>query len=293
MKRTFIPGDTWLYFKIYCGVKTQDEVLTEIVAPFAIHLISENIINQWFFIRYGDPNQHLRLRFCCTSPASAGYIINQLNNNISPWVNRDLVNRIQIDTYQRELERYGESTIEDAENIFYHDSTFVVNILNLIEGDEGEEIRWLAALKSIDGYLDLAGYSIGQKLDFLAELKQLYGKEHGLDKNLDEQLSGKYRLHKRKIEEFLLPTPQCFKEYEPIYQCIRERDKRLEPVFNNLKNKLDDNSEVNFHDLMISFLHMSNNRLFRTKQRLHELVLYDLLKKNLWSASRRISAPVK
>ena len=27
-RRTYIPGDEWLYYKIYCGAKTIDEIIT-------------------------------------------------------------------------------------------------------------------------------------------------------------------------------------------------------------------------------------------------------------------------
>jgi len=61
-QRTFIPGDAWVYYKIYTGAKTSDILLTEIIKPVAEKLIEQELIDQWFFIRYADPKHHIRVR---------------------------------------------------------------------------------------------------------------------------------------------------------------------------------------------------------------------------------------
>ncbi|WP_392348660.1 lantibiotic dehydratase C-terminal domain-containing protein [uncultured Polaribacter sp.] len=51
-QRTFVIGDKWLYYKIYCGVKTADMLLLEVIKPLTEQLIEEKIIDKWFFIGY-------------------------------------------------------------------------------------------------------------------------------------------------------------------------------------------------------------------------------------------------
>jgi len=46
MKRTFIPGDEWLYYKLYCGKKTADYILIDVIKPITEKLLSEGLINQ-------------------------------------------------------------------------------------------------------------------------------------------------------------------------------------------------------------------------------------------------------
>ncbi|MBK7652703.1 MAG: lantibiotic dehydratase [Flammeovirgaceae bacterium] len=48
VQRDFMPGTSWHYLKIYCGVKTGDQILSEIIKPLADELIKENTISQWF-----------------------------------------------------------------------------------------------------------------------------------------------------------------------------------------------------------------------------------------------------
>jgi len=70
--------------------------------------------------------------------------------------------KLQFDTYEREVERYGGAeAIELAEEIFHRDSEAVVALLPLCAGDEGADLRWQLMLTGIDSLytdfgLDLA-----------------------------------------------------------------------------------------------------------------------------------------
>ena len=61
--RTFPPGSEWLYAKLYIGTATADRVLCEELAPLAADAVASGAARRWFFIRYADPNWHLRVRF--------------------------------------------------------------------------------------------------------------------------------------------------------------------------------------------------------------------------------------
>ena len=43
-KRTFYPGDEWLYFKLYTGIKTADDILIRSVFPVVKKLMREEIL---------------------------------------------------------------------------------------------------------------------------------------------------------------------------------------------------------------------------------------------------------
>ena len=44
---------------------------------------------------------------------------------------QDVIWKIQTETYQREIERYGENTIENSETLFWHDSELILKYLDL------------------------------------------------------------------------------------------------------------------------------------------------------------------
>ena len=62
VKRKFIFGSEWLYYKIYLGKKTADLLLVHL-KPLIEKLLYQQKISHWFFIKYEDPDNHLRLRF--------------------------------------------------------------------------------------------------------------------------------------------------------------------------------------------------------------------------------------
>jgi thiopeptide-type bacteriocin biosynthesis protein len=63
MKRDFCIGSEWLYYKLYTGVKTADLILLEKLYSVILELKEKNLIIKWFFIRYKDTDEHLRIRF--------------------------------------------------------------------------------------------------------------------------------------------------------------------------------------------------------------------------------------
>ena len=196
IQRSFIPGDSWLYYKIYAGSKSADLILAEVIKPLGDFLIKNNFINKWFFLRYGDPNFHIRLRFQVKEEKSIQFIISYFVSQLKPYLEKDIIWKVQLDTYNRELERYGIQTMELSEDLFFYDSKLIVNFLNLIEGDEGDEIRWLFSLKSTLLQLKIFLKSDEQILHFLENVKNGFANEFSADKHFKKQLSTKYRKEK-------------------------------------------------------------------------------------------------
>src|SRR5262249_32010212 len=60
--RSLHPGSPWLYAKLYAGTSGVDQILRSVVAPLIRRSTSNGAVDQWFFIRFGDPDWHLRLR---------------------------------------------------------------------------------------------------------------------------------------------------------------------------------------------------------------------------------------
>jgi len=273
MKRTFIVGEEWLYYKLYCGDRTADIVLTEAIKPLTERLLDAGLISQWFFIRYSDPKNHLRIRFHCTDTAKIGIIIEAISDVLDYYVRCDLIWKVQIDTYQRELERYGEETILEAEQLFFHDSVTCVGALNLIEE---EELLFLFVLKSIDYLLIDFNFDIKEKINFVKKNKMLFQEEFKADKNLKKQLYKKYDTLQVQVEIFLSETLDS--KFAPLQNLLDLKSKQNRPLKNIiLKHPANGNLQPSLTKLLSSYIHMMVNRVFRDKQRLHELLCYDFL----------------
>ncbi|WP_321279877.1 thiopeptide-type bacteriocin biosynthesis protein [Marinifilum fragile] len=277
-KRTFIIGDEWLYYKLYCGPKTSDEVLINAIKPLVDELIEHKIIDKWFFIRYADPKMHLRLRFRCSNQKSILTIITAVNTTLKTYVDDDLVWNIQIDSYKREIERYGENTIELSEELFFYDSKLIVDTINLIEGDEGETVRWLFSLRAIDNLLDDFKFDDQQKVILLQNLKDGFGREFGMNRLLKLQLDKKFRTERESINNVMNKEYDSQNKMKPLFELLKQKSSRISHISDEIlflaeKNML----QRPLNDLMGSYIHMLMNRLFKSKQRLHEMVIYDFL----------------
>jgi len=164
--------------------------------------------------------------------------------------------------------------MELSEKLFFLDSTMMVDFIDMIDGDEGEELRWLFSIRVIDQLLTDFGYNEDQKLVLLERLKTGFAKEFGMNKHLKKQLDKKYRNEQDKIKSFLKLDRDSEPEYAPIIDVLEQKSIASASTIKAIKSTVD---KVTLDDLLGSYIHMLMNRLFRSKNRLHEMVLYDLL----------------
>ena len=191
VQRAFLPGSEWLYYKIYTGSQTADRILGELIFPFTQQMKTEGLIDQWFFIRYGDPDNHLRVRFHLSDPSAFGKVVAALTPLLEEYYDLKLVWKVQLDVYKRELERYGAATICLSEQLFHYESDLMAQFLGMIDGEEGEELRWLFGLRAINQLLTDFGLNEDQKIALLATLKTGFMTEFGIE--IARRTVAKYR----------------------------------------------------------------------------------------------------
>ena len=129
MVRRFPPGSEWLYLKLFTGHATVDQVLADL-APALSQALASGRADSWHFVRYGDPDWHLRLRVHGPPEALLGDVLPRLHDLTAPMLAAGLVWRTQLDTYEREVERYGgPAGVVHCERIFHADSEAVTEIM--------------------------------------------------------------------------------------------------------------------------------------------------------------------
>lgn len=275
--RSFSPGSEWLYYKLYGGLGTADRILEEVVQPLVEQLQQAYLIQQWFFLRYADPQPHLRLRFCLSDTQHVAGVMQQVREALLPFEQSGLVQRVQLDTYHRELERYGGEATTKAEQLFHYDSEATLQFLSLTEGDEREDLRWLWGLRSMDALLDDFQVALPDKLMLLESMKDSFAQEFKMDKPLKLQLDKKYREHRSTINDMLSlqdPTDTFF----PLIEILQQRSARNASVISALREAQEQNSlPLPLTNLLRSYVHMLINRLMPSQARFHEVVLYDFL----------------
>ena len=271
MKRKFVPGSEWLYLKIYAGVKTADLILEEAVQPLVEYFQENDLISKWFFIRYNDPKPHLRVRFNLNNIDDYSKILEKINETLQEYIKSGEISSILTDTYNREMERYGENTIEEAETLFCTNSEFTLQCLHY---DDEEKI--IVSLFYIDEILSKLNLSTEEKLNWIKDFNAAFKQEFKADKKLNSQLDKKYREFKPKYLDFL-QSKEFLEERNIIISNIEESNSILQGIIYHNENK---SLEMSLQRFFSSIFHMNINRIFVSNQRLFELVIYDYLLRN-------------
>ena len=267
IKRKFIPGDEWLYYKIYIGTNRADKILTTAIKTITEILEEAKIIDKWFFIRYNDPLFHIRLRFHYIKTENRDVIIEVFNKHIQQFVDDKSISKVEIVTYEREIERYFNENIEDSEELFFQDSKLIIQILYFLKFINGNTPRWVYALKNIHILLDTFGLSYSERGMLFERLYDGFSIEFNARKKVRKQIDLKFRDHFSMIEDFLSEAHE---------QDSMFRERQIWRFINNIKNRL---SKDELYELISSHIHMSVNRLIKSYPRMHELALYGILQK--------------
>jgi thiopeptide-type bacteriocin biosynthesis protein len=160
------PGSDWAFAKLYLGPDAEQRVLLDELRPFASRLLERGSAEQWFFLRYSDPDRHLRLRFSGRPDRLLAEVVPALCQWAGDLIERDLCSRFALDTYERELERFGgpEGTTA-CERFFAADSAAVVQLLARLDADRRSSPLATAVL-SVDAILGGLGLAREERAEW-------------------------------------------------------------------------------------------------------------------------------
>ena len=274
--RDFPVGTEWLYFKVYCGEETANTILIQAIAPLVQQLKEENRIVKWFFIRYNDPDAHLRVRFLLCDPSDVGYVIQAIHHQLQYYLQHRFIKNLQLETYQRELERYGSQTIELSEDVFWADSEAVLAMLTYTkQHPHSDHTPWLWVIQAIDGLLESMNFTISEKLAIMNPLKKSFSYEFKAGKTTKQHINTIYRNYKRDIANVLTASTHVD---EPMCKLLTTKHLKIKDALRQFRLLAERNAlDVPLAGILQSHIHMHVNRAFADEQRLHELVLYDML----------------
>ncbi|MCD2424426.1 thiopeptide-type bacteriocin biosynthesis protein [Niabella pedocola] len=267
-KTAYIPGSEWLYFKIHSGPKFQEEFLMEHLSDRIINYKKRGMIDKFFFVRYSDEyGPHLRLRFKISNSGHLLNIIEDISKTTDYFLSNGLINRMSIDTYFPELDRYGSNSMQFAETIFSVNSFYM---LYLFGKTRDYNDIWLSSVKIADSLLTQFEMSLQDKHVFYEKCFKAFALEANYRK-LPNELKLKFRNNRNLIEMIFSEHAEidCFQKELAI-----EESNAVQEI---LKLKTDGCLEIGIEDLLMSLIHMHNNRVFRTNPRLHELVIYYMM----------------
>lgn len=249
---TFFPGQEWLYFKIYCNESISDRILTEAIVQFVSDVMNENKIKQWFFIRFNDPDSHIRLRLKITRMSTIGSLIYRLYKVLAQFISNKEVYKIELSTYVRETQRYHYPGIEFYEDFFFTDSKYVCSVLTN-KPDDMKKI--LDSLIWMNTFITLRFSNLETCRDYAEKIATTYLAETGNHIENIHNINSEYRKLRNQVDNIVLKKADI-----NIIETYSPNNIRSIPV-----------------DILSSAIHMHINRMFNHGSRQYELFLYQLL----------------
>ncbi|MEW6991959.1 lantibiotic dehydratase [Colwelliaceae bacterium 6441] len=301
IKRRFSPGSQWLSLKIYSGNAAVDTLLAERLLPFINQC--QPLYKKWFFIRYADPEWHLRLRFYGEPSVIWGQLLPKLNQLLDPMVEQGEIHKTELFTYEREVERYGgPDSMALVESLFMADSRLIASTVRL-ETEMVQDLRWRIALLMTDKLLFSFNYSADDKLKLITQLRTGFGNEFNESSHLRKQLGDKFRsIQSRLKADFLCYANQdqnqsinsdkeqhaIDDETQQVLNLINRWYQEISPVIKNFNQLMNEGEGIKCSKdtLLSSLLHMHNNRMFKAYGREHELLMHDFLRRYYYSQSK-------
>ena len=115
-------------------------------------------------------------------------------------------------------------------------------------------------------------------MNFMQILSTGYDKEFHMNKESRYTISKQYRKDRPLIDEVLKRNPENAEKWGNYSKFIMKRSNSIINLVNEMASmKKEAFPEVTMNELLGSYIHMLCNRLFRSKHRLQELVIYSYL----------------
>ncbi len=274
-RRTYAPGSEWLYLKLYAGASTLEPLLVDVVRPLVDRARASGRVDRWFFIRYEDPNPHLRVRFHGDPAYLTGELLAFATVALDRRIDDGVVRRFEIATYDRELERYGGwAGIDLAEQLFEADSDAALASVELLRDRPEGCVRWALALHGMHTLLDDFGLTLPARAALVGEIHSGFSAEHSAGKATERALDARYRKERAMIASLL----DVERAPSPFRTLFERRSAIVRPIARELHGRLvDGRIPRSMEEILDAFLHMANNRLLKFPARPQELALSGLL----------------
>lgn len=281
-----LPLSNWLYIKIYTNSTFCEGLLVNELYNLLLNKMDNAFYEKMFFIKYNDPQRHIKLRFYNSQKVNNLNILDSICEVCSKYLQSYEISNIQVDTYKQEIFRFG-TNLEKVEDIFYLDSVACLYNLKSILPSENESTRIYLLFYCISEYLQYScvEYSVLERNillsvnSYTARLK-VTKKEHILinDKfreikvNLNKLWSGNRPKEAYKLLGFVPRT---------IFNLGSYRDSNISYIHT-------DYSEILSSKLLFEIIHMHTNRVSKYKNVENEYLVLLYIYKIIKSTKSRV-----
>lgn len=267
----FLPGEGYLTVKIYGGAHQLEALILR--APILlISRLQKCTIQHWHFVRYGDPDTHVRFRLCGDFKDLQ---LGKLNDIFRDLRNEFGFSRIALDGHQPEIGRYGgRSLMLVAEQVFFLDSVAAVGVLASQPIQEQDSLRDCILVRITLRLIKSLGRDLNDCLNLCNHLLTHYGVPQAVGMIHQATRSALVGWAKSwmsvSLEDYLEPA---------VIRALDSRDHTAAMYSAKLRSDLNDET----YRLLCagSVVHMQVNRYSHSGERGSELVIYELIRRTL------------
>lgn len=257
--RKFIPGNEWLYYKIYTSYNNQEKLLKNELFHLINKLEKDGLIKGFFFIRYLDEKgEHLRLRIQSINHDSYYKILKTCTNVFIPLVDNRFIYNLDLSIYTRELEKYPIELYDKIEQLFHINSS---DILEYISKNQQKDIRFI--IKYIDSCLSFIDYTYQKRHLFFEDLYKAFSVRYDKKEFIQFiRTSGELV----SIVSSVIIADEHINQWKPTeFQCL------LREVQAKTKD------DISLVPLLQNIIHLMINRFFIKDQNKYETIIYFIL----------------
>jgi thiopeptide-type bacteriocin biosynthesis protein len=253
-KQWIPPGNDWLYFEIFTSTYRADCILNDKISQFLEE--HKQMIRCWFFIRFNEQGDHLRLRLKLSDPDVGYRLISSLSHYLETEIQSAIVSDIRIRTYKKEVERYSARQMEMVETHFQKDSEFVIDQIKFALPDMDKYKLFMKLFRLISQNTAISSNIF---INVLKVVAASFNKEFKVDNITFKELNRMFR----ELRKMAYP------------QLSEEANQLLETLAGSFISVLVNCPEAHRPKRLSDLLHMHINRLFNSNQRLHEMAIYN------------------
>lgn len=280
-ERRKLPGDEWTYLKLYAASKQHDEIIAKEL-PLMVHALhQQQLIDRWFYIRYNDPEPHLRVRFYTSNCQATDALLTQAVGFSRQLVQRGVIRRMCVDSYDREVERYGgPEAIDEMEKIFTTNSNALSSLVTALYQKQITLDPLAVAVLSLDQFFQFWGLVPQERLHYIQSQSEKYAESEA------------FRPQRKLFTELLAPWDTnselvLREQREKICSILSIQEQVVKEVSAHMhKLAIDGMLWQSEESILTSLAHMHLNRLLGIDQE-RERKIYAFWRHTLESLQRR------
>lgn len=232
----------WVYLKLYTTKTKQDNYIYKEIYEVIKKLDRRGLIDKFFFIRYSDPKEHIRLRILLKDKQKDALAV--INEFIADSFEKEYISDTSIALYEPEIVRYGgEAAITLSESVFEANSKIVVCILEEFQKEHYEIIS----------------------VNIIKRMLETFMTSHEAVELLSNIISKtEYRIPYRKMKESLISLDGDFGSVN-LSKYVADQSRALDQYLLKVRKLERDGIVTNsVRSIALSHVHMFCNRLFGT-----------------------------